>query len=136
MNRAEVAAAEADRRLRALERQLRQIPSRYGRGGGGATPERRLLIIGGQVSSSIDIIQYAASVTPAAVYDPDVDASYPAGLGRAWLIEDGLAVSRVLVRHNVAGWRVPFVAGQAPRTLTTVTITYSGTDMTCWVPSW
>lgn len=123
------------RRLIDLERAVRQIPAKFTRGGG-ASAARRLLIIGGQVSSGIDIIQYSASVTATSVYDPDTDSSYPSGMGRAWLIEDDLVVRRVLVRHNVSSWRVPLVAGQAPRTVATVTVSYSGTDMTCWVPSW
>lgn len=119
-----------DRELAALrarvadqDARLRRLPARLGVSAA-KSPDRRLLIIGGQVVNGIDCIQYAASVTPAAAYDPNVTTAYPAGLGRAWLIEDGLAVSRVLVRHAQAAWRVPLIAGQWLRIPGTSSITY------------
>jgi hypothetical protein len=70
-------------------------------------------VIGGQVEDGVDIIQYSlADPTLAKVYDPDVDTTYPAGLGRGWLMDArGHQVERVLVRNDFAGMAMPLVGG-------------------------
>lgn len=132
MNRDTVTRAELAR----VERQVATLR--------GQTPVRisqavesilRLQIIGGNVlSGSIVGIKYAASVTPLAVYDPDVTTSYPDGLGNAWLYLNGVRqINRVLVRHNFTGYTQPLVSGRVMSTVAKTTLTYSGTDMLCYL---
>lgn len=130
-----------NRRLERIEADLARRPL-WSPVATAATTDRRLLIIGGQVVSGIDCIQYAASVTPAAAYDPDVTTTYPAGLGRAWLIEDGVNKGRVLVRHNLPGYMAVLIAGERARASYQETLTYySGgggavITMTAWCWDW
>lgn len=95
-------------------------------------------IIGGNpLSSGIECIQYAASVTPLAVYDPDVDTAYPNGLGNAWLYIDGiLQTNRILVRHSFTGDQSPILSGRIVALNGREILTYSGTDMVARVVYW
>jgi hypothetical protein len=95
-------------------------------------------IIGGNaLASGYDCIQYADSVTPAAVYDPDVDTSYPVGLGNGYLWINGeRQADRVLVRHRFSANQVPIEQGRPVQTSGTETLSYSGTDMTAYLVYW
>lgn len=127
-----------DRAIARLRQEMAMRPIRVPtRGGGSVQPKQSVQIIGGNTVSGIDCIKYASTVTPGAVYDPDVDAVYPDGLGHAWLYVNGIIQSRrVLVRHNLVASELPMYVGQVWAVLTTTTLTYSGTDMTAYVPSW
>lgn len=84
-------------------------------------------IIGGQTISGVPMIQYAADpFTPPSAYDPDVDVTYVAGIGNAWLFDYlGTPLVRVLLRHNYAGFTDPlgygetYMVGSQPVNLTT-----------------
>jgi hypothetical protein len=117
--------AETMRRLAGIEQRLRGLPSRWA-GGGVITPRRMVWIIGGNaLATGHESIQYAASVTPGAVYDPDVDTVYPAGLGNGWLFVDGVQqLNRVLVRHDFTGYTQPLLAGRIMGVRGTVTLYY------------
>ena len=111
----------AERRLDDVEAQLRQLPSRWGRGG--TKQHHRILeIIGGQQVSGIDCIKYAASLSLSQAYDPDAVTSLPDGLGRAWLWTDGVRGGRVLVRHQFIHWPRPVCQGEALRAAGTLAI--------------
>jgi hypothetical protein len=97
--------------------------------GGAAAAQLRLLIIGGNTSNGVNCIKFASSVTPAKVYDPDVDTTYPDGLGRAVLFVDGVDSGRVLVRHLFESWKAPLIGGQVMRVTGTAKIG-SGEDDT------
>lgn len=122
------------RRLLDLERAVRQIPAKFTRGG--SVNELRIIIIGGNTVSGIDCIAYAASVTAGAVYDPNVTAVYPTGMGRGWLYLNGSNQGRVLVRHNLASYSGPIISGERVVATGTTTVTYSGTAMTCYTLDW
>lgn len=127
-------------RIRRLEQELAalraQVPVRTPR----ARRERDIWaqIIGGNpLASGIEAIQYAASVTPLAVYDPDVDTAYPNGLGNAWLFIDGKRqLDRVLVRHNFIGDQTPVLSGRPVQVFGSETLTFSGTDMIAYYIAW
>lgn len=106
----------------------------------GSTPPapaavKQVWIIGGNaLATGQEAIQYAATVTPAAVYDPDVDTVYPQGLGNAWLYIDGIRqTDRVLVHHDFLGYTQPLLAGRIMGVIGTEILTYSGTDMTVYL---
>jgi hypothetical protein len=131
--------------VRKLRAAVRMRPITTVRGGGGATvdPYRVISILGGNTSTignSIEGIVYASTVTPAAVYDPDVDTAYPDGLGYGILFEDGVDAGNVLVRHSFIGYPTPILAGDLVRVSGTGTITYdpgSGdVSMTVYLFDW
>ncbi len=74
----------------------------------------RVWIIGGNIlSTGHEAIQYAATVTPAALYDPDVTTVYPNGLGNCWVYVGGTRLAnRALCRHNFTGYSQPLLAGR------------------------
>jgi len=98
----------------------------------------RIQIIGGNpLASGIEAVQYAASVTLAQAYDPDVDTAYVAGLGNGWLFRDGIRQpDRVLVRHDFIGDQTPLITGRRVSVSGTVTLTHSATDMTVYLIDW
>lgn len=108
------------------------------RGGAGATTLRTLRIIGGNLAAlAVEGIGYAETVTPAAVYDPDVTTVYPLGLGNAWLFIDGVRQpNRVLVRHEWIGDQTPLLSGRMVAVRSTGTLSFGGTDMTVYFMSW
>ena len=114
------------RDLTRFQRELSMRPIRVPTRGGGATqPKRAVQIIGGQTVSGIDCITYASTVTPGAVYDPDVDTAYPDGLGRGWLFINGVLQSRrVLVRHAFVGYERPVFASSVWGVLATTSLSY------------
>ena len=119
---------------RELKRALRRMPSRFA--GGSAVPRLRLQIIGGnELASGIPTIQYSATVTPLAVYDPDVDTVYPTGLGNAWLWVNDEIDSRVLARNRFAGDQAAWFSGRFLDVTGTEILTYSATDMTVYTAS-
>lgn len=106
-------------------------------GGGTASLKQVRILYGQTLTSGVNVIKYAASVTPAAVYDPAVDTSYPAGLGNGYLYLDGVVQDDlVLVRHDFAGDQAPLLSGRVLLVVGTETLTYSGTDMTAYRLGW
>jgi len=110
-----------------------------------AASVQRIQIIGGNaMASGIQAIQYAASVTLAQVYDPDVDTAYISGLGNGWLFIDGIRqANRVLVRHDFIGDQTPLITGRRVAVRGTVALTYTDpgppivtTDMTAYLLDW
>lgn len=128
---------EIERLHRDLARLRAQVPVRMPPSAV-ATPVKVVEIIGGQdLGGGYLGIVYAPSVTPAAVYDPDVDTDYPDGLGNAWLWIDGVRqANRVLARHDGETTQYPLAAGHRARVRGTETLTYSGTDMTVYTVRW
>lgn len=116
---------DALRRLAAIEQRLRGLPSRWA-GGGTPEPRRMVWISGGNIlATGHEAIQYAASVTPTAVYDPDVDTAYPVGLGNGWLFVNGvMQLNRVLIRHDFTGYTQPLLAGRIMGVRGTSTLYY------------
>lgn len=105
--------------------------------GGGSAPDLWIKTIGGNpLASSLETIQYSATVTPAAVYDPEVDTVYPTGLGNGYLITDGVIGNKVLVRHSYAVDPSPLLSGRPVRVNGTEILSYGGTDMLCYVVHW
>jgi hypothetical protein len=118
------------RRLRS-QTPLRLPPARV-------TRTYHLKLIGGnELDSGQDGIIYAASVTPLAVYDPEVDTTFPDGLARGWLFIDGARqAERVLIRHDFLGHTGAFIGGTHLSVTGTTTLTYDGTPMTCYTIGW
>jgi hypothetical protein len=106
-------------------------------GGAAAAVDDRVLIIGGQIASGIDVINFSATCSPSKIYDPDVDESYPSGLGNASLYRDGVYVGKVLVRHGNPSWPAPFIAGQLLRVVGESIVGSGGSyEQTALVVSW
>jgi len=127
-----------DRAIARLRQEMAMRPIRVPtRGGGSVQPKQSIQIIGGNTVSGIDCIKYASTVTPAAVYDPDVDTAYPDGLGRGWMWVNGARSSRVLVRHWLLAWPYPVLPPRLLRVAGTTSISYDpGTgpvSMTCYL---
>lgn len=101
--------------------------------GGSVPPFRRVVIIGGNtLSGGLVGIKYALSVTPLALYDPDIDTSYPDGLGNAWDHLDGIRqANRVLVRHAFTGFTQPLTEGQPMAVVGSVILTFGLDQMVC-----
>lgn len=100
-------------------------------------------IIDGNLSGdTASILYYATDPTLSALYDPDVDTSYPTGLGRAWLMdESGQQLQRVLVRHDFSGAQAPLVAGwvykvRGTRYLTVASGPDAGRTMLVYLVTW
>jgi hypothetical protein len=112
-----------------LRRELAIRPVRIPpRGGAGSAPRQLLLsIIGGNdLGSGAQGIKYTPSLTLPVGYDPDVDAVYPNGMGRAALYVNGvLQPNNVLVRHDFVGWTGPLLAGYLLPVLGTISIVIS-----------
>ncbi len=96
---------------------------------------RQLWVIGGNtLASGHEAVQYAADFEPDAVYDPDVDTTYPPGLGNAWLFINGVQqTNRVLFRHKFTGYTQPLLAGRIMGVVGTETLTFDDTDMTVYL---
>jgi hypothetical protein len=112
------------------ERQLR-TPRAY------SVPVRVLEIIdGADLGNGLVGIEYAGSVSPPTVYDPDVDTTYVTGMGNAYLWTDGvLSPNRVLVRHDAAGAPWPILEGMRFPVAGIVSVTAGdGSVMTCYRP--
>lgn len=114
--------AELEQEVADLRERLRQVPGVFSPSSD--QPKLAIQIIGGNTVSGLDCIKYASTVTPAAVYDPDVDAAYPDGLGRGWLWSNGVRGSRVLVRHWLSAWPFPLQPPRLLRVAGTTTISY------------
>lgn len=131
-----------DRAIARLRQELAMRPIRVPtRGGGSVQPKQSIQIIGGNTVSGADCIKYASTVTPAAVYDPDVTTAYPDGLGRGWLFINGVIQSRrVLVRHAFVGYERPVFASSVWGVLATTSLSYDpGTgpvSMTAYLLAW
>lgn len=128
--------AELEQEVADLRERLRQVPGVFSPSSE-AQPKLALQIIGGNTVSGIDCIKYASTVTPAAVYDPDVDTAYPDGIGRGWLWSNGVRSRRVLILHGFAGFPYPVQAGRIFRASGTESISYDpGTgpvSMACYL---
>jgi hypothetical protein len=98
---------------------------------------RFVQVIGGNtLASGQDGINFASTVTPTAAYDPDVDTTYPDGLGRGWLYSNGRILRRVLLRHDYGAYTAPFLVGRRIKIGGTVSLTYSGTSFIAYTPDW
>jgi hypothetical protein len=126
----------SERSFQAIQRRSIQVPSRFGRSGPG--PVLHVMLIGGnELDSGQDGLIYAATVTPAAVYDPEVDTTFPDGLARGWLFVDGVRqAERVLIRHDFIGHTGAFIGGTHLSVTGTTTLTYDDTPMTCYTIGW
>lgn len=128
--------AELEQEVADLRERLRQVPGVFSPSSE-APAKQSIQIIGGNTVSGIDCIKYASTVTPGAVYDPDVDAVYPDGLGRGWLWTNGARTGRVLVRHGFVALPYPMQIGRVLRVAGTASISYDpGTgpvSMTCYL---
>jgi len=120
-----VLAREIDRLRAQLQRLQDRVPVRLPPGGEARV--LRIQIIGGNpLASGIEAVQYAASVTLAQAYDPDVDTAYIAGLGNGWLFINGIRQpNRVLVRHDFIGDQTPLITGRRVSARGTVTLTFT-----------
>lgn len=93
------AEAELSRRIDSLELAVRQIPSRFKRGGG-SSPFTVCSIIGGNTLDSLQpgILYDASVVSVPTLYDPDVDTSFIDGIGNAFLFTDNvMSANKVLI---------------------------------------
>lgn len=128
--------AELEQEVADLRERLRQVPGVFSPSSE-EQPKLAIQIIGGNTISGIDCIKYASTVTPAAVYDPDVTTAYPDGLGRGWLWSNGARIGRVLVRHAFLALPYPMQIGRVLRVAGTASISYDpGTgpvSMTCYL---
>jgi hypothetical protein len=119
-----------------IDRLSARVPVRLG-SAVTAVVDRWVQIIGGNpLASGFECIQYAPSVTPLALYDPDVDTSYPTGLGNGWLWEDGERIGRVLVVHDYEGDQTPADSGRPVAVNGTTTLTYGSDTMTAYRVHW
>lgn len=136
-----MSTADIQRRMDRLESELirlrQQVPLRIGAIPSSAVVDRWVQIIGGNpLASGFECIQYAPSVTPLALYDPDVDTAYPTGLGNGWLWEDGERIGRVLVVHDYEGDQTPADSGRPVAVNGTTTLTYGSDTMTAYRVHW
>lgn len=128
---------EIDRLQRDLARLRAQVPVRVAPSASDPVFLTVRIIGGNPLASGVECIQYAASVTPPKVYDPDVDTSYVTGIGNAYLYRNGQPVAgAVLVRHDWVADQMPLRSGRVLRVRGTVTLTYSGTDFTAYTLDW
>ena len=113
------------RELQDLRERMRQVPATFPVAPA-AAPRMHVQVIGGYTVDGIDLIRYAASLTLTQAWDPDTDTSgYPAGLGRGWLVVNGvLQTSRVLIRHDWSAHPNALISGARLVTLGTVALTY------------
>lgn len=133
-----------ERQVEAMAARLAMVPSVWAPASP-VVPRRTLRIIGGQTilaTPALLGIRCATTLTLSQAYNPDTDATYPDGLGRAWLYEDGILMGRVLVRHDVAAYGLPLLAGQPVSAGASVTLTYDPggggdkVEMTAWLVDW
>jgi len=129
---------QVQRQLLQLRQEVYNRPLRVPTNGGTPAAIRRARIVGGNpLASGLEALQYAASVTPLAVYDPDVTTAYPTGLGNAVLYVDGVAqANKVLVRHAFTGDQSPILAGRMVSVYSTETLTYLTDTMTAYLVDW
>ena len=126
----------SDLRMDALERQIRQLPSRYGRGGGDVTSVL-VIINGNALSNGASGVTYASTVSLGSA--PDVNGSsndLPAGLGRAQLYTNGALVGRVFIRHDRLVNPLPLCAGDRVHAVGTVSITAGSGSITAYRWEW
>lgn len=127
-----------------LSERVQMRPISTARGVQGAVTYKTLIVTGGNaalIGGGIEGIQYASTVTPTAVYDPNVDTVYPAGLGNGELYVNGVRqAGKVLIRHNFYGNQWAVLQSAMLRVAGTVTLTYdpgSGpVPMTCYTFDW
>ncbi len=100
------------------------------------------IIQGQEIATGQYAINYSASLTLTQLYDPDVDTTYPSGLGNAWLWTNGArSTGRVLVRHDATDYQFMLLAGVRRRVLGTTTLTvasgiHAGETMTAYRHTW
>ena len=93
-------------------------------------PVKFVKVIGGNlISSSIEAVQYSATISITQEYDPNVDTVYPIGLGNGKLYLDGIPQDgNCLIRHNFTGEQMAIQSGRCVAVLGTVSIPVSGSD--------
>lgn len=117
-----------DRELQDMGERLRRMPAALPEQD--ATQPQTIRVVvdvgnGDIIGNDLEGIVYAPSVTPADVYDPNVDTVYPAGLGCGFLYINGeLQSGKVLIRHNYAHYPVPLLTGTVLSSPGTTTLTY------------
>ncbi len=131
-----MSSRELEYRLQSIERDVRGMPSRFV--GSPVADSLVLQVIGGQNVSGIDMIKFAATVTPTALWDPNVNTSgYDNGLGYGYLFINGaVQVSKVLIRHSFYAHLRPVPSGARLRVAGTEVLTYSGSPMTAYIFDW
>jgi hypothetical protein len=130
--------------VRREARSIKQRPWVVSPGGAASSAYQTLSVLGGNaalIGGGIEGIQYASTVTPAAVYDPDVTTVYPAGLGYGVLFNNGVRqAGNVLIRHDYYGNQWAVLQSALLRVAGTVSLSYDpGTGpvtMTCYTFDW
>jgi hypothetical protein len=120
-------------RVAALTDRVAARPAIAGKAGGGSEPERLVSIIGGNLlgSGAYGIKFVSALPTVDKFYDPDVDTTFPDGLGYATYYVDGvLEPENVIVIHDWTIYRAPLISGLVLPVRGTMTIPITPTPVT------
>lgn len=124
-------AFRSTRRQLDLERQARQIPSRFKLS---ASVDVMTLVVlnGNDVGNGTKGVIYAATVTLSSLPDIAADTDVAAGLGRAYLYTNGQLIGRVWVRHDRVADSLPLVAGDRRRPMPPVSISYGSGSISAY----
>lgn len=124
-------AFRSTRRQLDLERQARQIPSRFKLTE--STDVQVLVVLNGNaVGNGTKGVIYAATVTLSALPDIAANTDVVSGLGRAYLYTNGELTGRVWVRHDRVADSLPLVAGDRRRAMPPVSISYGAGSISAY----
>lgn len=123
-------AFRSTRRQLDLERQARQIPSRFK----SASDDVLVLVIlnGNDIGNGAKGVLYASSVTLGSLPDISLDTNVANGIGRAHLYINGIISGRVWVRHDRGDDVGPLPSGARRSASAITSISYGAGNITAY----